>query len=1352
MKKIIIVGLWASLLCANYAKADGTQTFEKTLLTPQLAAVGDTVKYRFALACNSLTSDCGTLTVTDTVPDELEVTACNVPSGFTVVTCSGQTIHITKDTVFNGGDSFIIDVDTRIKLGTPVVGTSIINTGTSVISAPTDPANGSLDSTADEVTCEAPQLRWTLKKNRISPATNLQPTWDTDVTYRVQLCSDTAIGNVNIAGAQMIDTIPAGAIVVNAGGGTYDAGSNEITWSLGDLDLANLYNGQSYGSEQCLSNTYTLRYPQAAGFNEATEITNSLRSGGTPDGITCDGTPNSFCDPVEITEEIGIPTPGAGLSKSANDVLNGAAGSPMIWNVNANVNNSNAPVPDLVIYEQLPTTPANLEAMSVTSGQWNSPETTNAPTGSDVRATISYSTDAGACNDSAVTYPHVLANDIASPASMATYTLPANTTCVRWAFRDAAADGPAVPRGWAFSTAPQLQLNTENVAGPYPVNVENCLLATYTEFDGSTGVSGPNCVSARVEEETPHITFEKSQLTGGNNVRPGDEIQYRLRIRHDQQNSTAATINPVIADLLPAEFEFVSWDANNVPNGKVAPNMEKIENYQGSGRTLLRFSWANTAPANAIQIDGSAGVANPENFAENERADVLFTIRIKAGTAPGNYSNTGVFYDNGPRFTCSQEAVDSMDLDGDGNTGEMICDRDDDLMVVSAAVLGGAKWVKGDPNLSHIDDPVTNPDINDVLCPDNGAGFTRFPCVARTEHGGDYTYLLELTNMGNENLVDYIMYDVLPAINDTGVGQPLSEMQRGTTWVGTLKEALIPMDAYTTTAMAQTGAVIEYSLSETPCRPEMSSGSDESGWQTGCDNDWTDTITDFSAVKAFRIKVPYADAPYWQPGESLVFQMNMQAPASGYPSIPDDPNVFNPTWNSFAHRVTQQSNGQRLPTAEPRQVGVVLPEGYRLGNLVWADSNGNGIAENGEDGIANVELQLFHDNDGTAGASAGDTLIGTTTTDANGYYAFGGLEAGDYFVMVTDPFNQAALVGISSSTNGEEANPNDDGDNNDNGVNTVTIGAVTGLASGVVTLGAGGSEPTNEVRRNGSSTDDDNDLYPDALSNLSVDFGFVQVVDRGDALDPSHPTLQANNGARHVLGSNVYLGQCVDADDDGQPSADAEGDDSQASAYVVGTCQNGDDEDGVTFPVMEQGSQAELTIVANEACLLNAWIDWNSNGDWFDVGEQIANDRALNAGTNSVSIVIPDDLLDDPMQARFRCSSAGGDTPTGLAADGEVEDYLVQTQASVPDLALRKQVSQQQVRYGEDFTYTLTLTRTGPGQADNIVVNDRLPNTLEFVSANPSVGSYDETTGDWTIPSLAGGTQAVLTITVRLRR
>ncbi len=59
----------------------------------------------------------------------------------------------------------------------------------------------------------------------------------------------------------------------------------------------------------------------------------------------------------------------------------------------------------------------------------------------------------------------------------------------------------------------------------------------------------------------------------------------------------------------------------------------------------------------------------------------------------------------------------------------------------------------------------------------------------------------------------------------------------------------------------------------------------------------------------------------------------------------------------MAHRVTQQSNNQRLDTAEPRQVGIIVPTlKYRLGNLVWKDDNNNGVADAGEAGIANVDV------------------------------------------------------------------------------------------------------------------------------------------------------------------------------------------------------------------------------------------------------------------------------------------------------------------------------------------------------------------------------------------------------------
>ncbi len=157
--------------------------------------------------------------------------------------------------------------------------------------------------------------------------------------------------------------------------------------------------------------------------------------------------------------------------------------------------------------------------------------------------------------------------------------------------------------------------------------------------------------------------------------------------------------------------------------------------------------------------------------------------------------------------------------------------------------------------------------------------------------------------------------------------------------------------------------------------------------------------------------------------------------------------------------------------------------------------------------------------------------------------------------------------------------------------------------------------------------------------------------DFGDTPDPTYPTLLASNGARHTLGGSLYLGASVDTDADGQPTAAADGDDLDAG---------GDDEDGVTFTTaLEQGKAASVDVSSSGAGLLNAWIDFNQDGDWGDAGEQIFTDEALAAGVNNLGFNIPAGAVIGNTFARFRLDSAGGLNPTGLAADGEVEDYQV---------------------------------------------------------------------------------------------
>lgn len=157
--------------------------------------------------------------------------------------------------------------------------------------------------------------------------------------------------------------------------------------------------------------------------------------------------------------------------------------------------------------------------------------------------------------------------------------------------------------------------------------------------------------------------------------------------------------------------------------------------------------------------------------------------------------------------------------------------------------------------------------------------------------------------------------------------------------------------------------------------------------------------------------------------------------------------------------------------------------------------------------------------------------------------------------------------------------------------------------------------------------------------------------DFGDAADPPYPTLWANNGAGHVLGSGVYLGETVDADPDGQPSANGMGDDLDA---------DGDDDDGVIFTSsLVPGSVATLNVIASAPQLLSAWFDFNADGVWNDDVEQVFQDLWLTTGTNSLSFMVPEDATEGATFARFRLSTQSGLMPDGLAGDGEVEDYLV---------------------------------------------------------------------------------------------
>ncbi|WP_281321893.1 gliding motility-associated C-terminal domain-containing protein [Flavobacterium aestivum] len=85
---------------------------------------------------------------------------------------------------------------------------------------------------------------------------------------------------------------------------------------------------------------------------------------------------------------------------------------------------------------------------------------------------------------------------------------------------------------------------------------------------------------------------------------------------------------------------------------------------------------------------------------------------------------------------------------------------------------------------------------------------------------------------------------------------------------------------------------------------------------------------------------------------------------------------------------------------------------------------------------------------------------------------------------------------------------------------------------------------------------------------------------------------------------------------------------------------------------------------------------------------------------------------------------------------------------SSSDLAVVKTVSTGSPTVGSNVTFTITATNNGPSNATGVNVAETLPTGYIFVSANPSVGTYNGTT--WTIGNLANGANATLTIVAKV--
>uniref|UniRef100_UPI00101D0243 SdrD B-like domain-containing protein n=1 Tax=Candidatus Oscillochloris fontis TaxID=2496868 RepID=UPI00101D0243 len=574
-------------------------------------------------------------------------------------------------------------------------------------------------------------------------------------------------------------------------------------------------------------------------------------------------------------------------------------------------------------------------------------------------------------------------------------------TALRYTYLD------ALPYGFA---ATNNGFTAEVISSPINQIIVNTADARYS-YNGYEILRPSERRTRVVDNSDPGARPTLGKAVDPSTVQSGDVITYTLTLVNNNNNSTPL-INPQISDLLINELLYVagSQDMIHAPVGTPDPTFELIPNYNGTGKTLLNWQWDSYSlpPGETIEIEFQAQIA-PYTPAQS-----LSNTAYLAGwgNQPGD-----IWIDS-----CTDSSPDTYDFDNDGNTQEQICSSTiSSVSLAAAAKSGSHKLVMGQLDTKWTYDPE----------------------FGYTVPGGSATYQLTITNTGTIPIGEITLLDILPWVGDVGVRS--FQQDRGTEWRPFLAEPIT----------VPSGASVFYSTQTNPCRaPDLSV--DPTDDSPGCTAPvWSSTPpADITTVQSF--KVEFGDL-ILMPEESVTLTVSMQAPYSD-PAFPPDHNLI--AWNSFGYRARAINSTEYLLSSDPPRVGIKReasqPPGY--GNYVWLDNDKDGIQDAGEPGINGARVDLFLDDDGVPGPSAGDTFIGTKVTgpdDAGnpGYYLFsesfpstdprypGYLEPGDYYAQFTPPLGYGRTIADQG------------GDGTDSDANQTTgLTAVTTLAAGEIDL------------------------------------------------------------------------------------------------------------------------------------------------------------------------------------------------------------------------------------------------------------------------------------------------------------
>ena len=740
------------------------------------------------------------------------------------------------------------------------------------------------------------------------------------------------LGLVGVQNIKVVDPLPAKAVFVTASeGGVYDPATHTVTWSY-----------DRWFWQNPLESTVTVKYPEGT-VTTADTVTNKA----TISAEVMNDPKTTLTKSSEITHGFAERKVGGRIMKAGNDNQYQVRGGLYPWRFSG-INSGNTTL-HFRWEDTLPCTWSTQDAKAA-GDSCDQPTmvgpyrfTVFSKSGYEENGgwTLEYWTNKG--NHATVNYTKTTG-----------LTLPDGEWITRFTI-DTDAAPQTSPQAWLHGTAPKTLPTTEPadftshynpalppekyynyVASPDYVRFQSCATGTVTDKDTGTVVTSSDelCSWMRVRDEFPSVQAYKVVRT--NPVVVGKSANFFINGTAKSAAEGGTPTPFTIVDLLPEGFDVD--DASKIvpekrstlknPDGtpydlsKVTVEVEK--NYNNTGRTLIRWNVPDPVEGSLYStFDVNVLATAPAGKNTNDAMAFMPGDGAKSTTEDKSLRNTN--------YCIGSRAIDTFDVNKNGSTTDYVCNAAFNFNVATTPSMAIAKEVKGNKN------------------PD----FVPAGEVAEIDPGADGAYRFTISNAGNTPLTKVVAYDVLPHLNDVGVG-PASSQARGSKWKPNLNSTAWAFESVKEkpgrdpeiTPVPASDITVQYSTVPNPCRGEvLSAGGAMNDAPAGCTpNAWGAAPADLTTITGFRI-VMNRDI---EPGEKIRFVATMTSPVNA--------NLI--AWNSVAMSGGSMQNGKvsyLLPNEAPK-VGINVSSDVELKKTVArAKMNGDEPVRDANGVIETVE-------------------------------------------------------------------------------------------------------------------------------------------------------------------------------------------------------------------------------------------------------------------------------------------------------------------------------------------------------------------------------------------------------------